>query len=381
MNFLNLKTEAFGIDISDLSLKFAKLKKKRGGLNLTSFGEIEIAAGIIEEGEVKKEEELAKIIREAVSKAKGKKIKTPYVIASLPEEKAFLQVIQLPVMENEELKSAVRFEAENYVPLPLEDVYLDFETVPPLYGKLDHLDVLIAAQPKKIVEGYVASLKKAGLSPKVLEIESQAIARALIKNQTSPFPILIIDIGATNTSLIVFSGHSLRFTTSVPVSSQNFTEAISKALKLNTTEAEKIKTKYGVGAKEEKNESGAVAAKEKDPKERAMAAAVFEASAALLDDFANQIKKYLSYYQSHASHEHLKSVDNGIAKIFLCGGGANIKGLADFLSRELKIMVETGNPWINILPRELKELPELTYQTSLKYTTALGLALRGIREG
>lgn len=376
MNFLNLKPEAFGIDISDLSLKFVKLKKKGGVLNLSSFGETEIAAGIVEGGEVKNEEKLAKFIREAILKSKGEKLRTKHVVASLPEEKAFLQVIQLPIMEKGELNSAVQFEAENYVPLPLEEVYLDFQIVPPLAGKLDHVDVLLVAQPKKIVEGYIESLRGAGLTPMALEIESQAIARALIRNEVSPFPFLMVDIGTTKTSLIVFSGRSIRFTTSIQISSKNFTEVVSKNLKLNPTESEKIKTRYGIGIEDGR----------KDPirggnlREMAMSQMIFEALTPVLASLANQIKKYLNYYQTHASHEHLKLTEKGIAKIFLCGGGANLKGLADFLSKELKIMVELGNPWVNILPRPLKEVPGLPYQMSLKYTTALGLALRGIRE-
>ena len=69
-----------------------------------------------------------------------------------------------------------------------------------------------------------------------------------------------------------------------------------------------------------------------------------------------------------------------VEKILLCGGGANLKGLANFLALELKSPVELGNPWINILPEPLKEIPELPYEKSLSYTSTLGLALRGIKE-
>ena len=122
LEFLSLKPESFGLDISDLSLKIIKLKKKRGTLSLASFGETTIPAGIIEGGEIKNEEVFARIIKEAINKVKGERLRAKYVIVSLPEEKAFLQVIQLPKMTEEELKKAVRFEAENYIPLPIEEV-------------------------------------------------------------------------------------------------------------------------------------------------------------------------------------------------------------------------------------------------------------------
>ena len=363
MDFLTLKPEAFGLDISDLSMKIIKLKKKRGVLSLASFGEAEIKPGIIEGGEIKDEVALSKIIKEAMNKIKGEKINSKYVIASLPEEKAFLQVIQMPKMTEEELKKAVLFEAENYIPLPINEVYLDSQIVNPVYNHLDHLDVLIAALPKKTVDPYVSSLKKAGLLPAVLEIESQGISRALVKNEISPFPILLIDLGATRTSFIIFSGYSLRFTSSIRVSSQKFTEAISRNLKIDLIGAEKLKLKYGLDSKDKKEGK-----------------AVFEALIPVLTDLIEQIKTHLSYYQTHASHEHLSPNGEGVSKILLCGGGANLKGLIDFLSLELKIPVELSDPWINILPEPLKEVPELPYEESLRYTAVLGLALRGVRE-
>lgn len=373
LEFLTLKPEAFGLDIADSSLKIIKLKKRGKFLGLASFGGARIKPGIIEKGEIKDKDALAKIIKEAVSKVKGEKIKTKYVVISLPEEKAFLQVIQMPLIGEEELKKAVYFEAENYIPLPIEGVYLDFQIVKPISNHLDHLDILITALPKDIVDPYVFCLKKAGLIPKILEIESQAIARALIRDEVSPYPLLLIDLGATRTSFNIFSGYSVRFTSSVPISSQKFTEAISKNLEISLAEAENLKIKYGLERKQR------LKIKSKTKKE-IEGKRIFEAIAPLLKDLVEKIKTYLTYYHTHVHHEHLPLNSKEIEKILLCGGGANVKGLTDFLSFELKIPVELGNPWVNILPEPLKEVPELSYEKSLSYTTALGLALREIKQ-
>jgi len=369
--FLTLKPGSFGLDISDLSLKIIKLKRKGKFFDLASFGEEEIKPGIIKEGEIKDEEKLAEIIKGAIKKVKGEKIRTKYVIVSLPEEKAFLQVIQMPRMSEEDLKSAVVYEAENYIPLPIEQVYLDSQIVPPVYDHLDHFDVLIAALPKKTVDPYLSSLKSAGLRPKALEIESLAVARALIKSEVTSFPVLLIDLGATRTRFIIFSGHSLRFTSSIPVSAGSFTEIISKTLKVSLAEAERLKIKYGL---EEKIELKIKDKKTEVKKERGE---VFEALVPALVDLTQQIKRYLEYYKTHASHEHLPPDGKGVSKIRLCGGGANLKGLPELLSLELKIPTELGDPWINI--PEGKKLEKLPFEKSLGYTTAIGLALRGLK--
>jgi len=87
------------------------------------------------------------------------------------------------------------------------------------------------------------------------------------------------------------------------------------------------------------------------------------------------IKRYLDYYQTHFKDRHIVSDGKRVDKVILCGQGANLKGLADFFSSNLKIPVEIGNPWVNVLPPSFKKIPELSFKESLGYTSALGLAL------
>lgn len=345
------KPGAFGLDISDLSLKIAKLDKNR----LTSFGETKIPAGIIKEGEVRDKEKLSQVIEKAVKEVKGKKLKTKYVILSLPEEKSFLDVLQIPLMKKEELEAAVRFEAENHIPLSLDEVYFDFKQVQSIFNQKNYQEVLINACPKKIVDSYVEATKGAGLQPRALEIECLAITRALIKNEISNYPLLIIDFGGTRTTFIIFSGKSLRFTSTIPVSSQKLTESISKNLNLDLAGAERLKREQGLEGKKE----------------------VFDSMIPPLTDLIEQIKTHLDYYQSHEKKAQISHYGRGVEKILLCGGGANLKGLINFLETELKLEVELGNPWSNILEEPLKEVPEMSFKDSLSYATALGLALRG----
>lgn len=360
LKFLSLEEETFGLDITDLSVKIIKLKKRGRGFRLVSYGRAEIESGIIEEGVIKDEEALVQIIKNACQNVKGKKLNTKYVLASLPEEKSFLQVIQMPKMRKNELKSAVPFQAENYIPLPINDVYLDFQTISPVKNYLDYLNVLIVAMPKKIVNSYVSCFKKAGLIPLGLEVESSAIARALIKNGADNAPMVLIDFGKNNTELIVFSDHSIRFTCSVSISSQQLTTAISKNLEISFNEAEKLKMEYGID--------------EKSPSKNTKTRKTWEAITPLLNNLTNQIQKYLDFYYGHYSNEH--SLPNEkIEKILLCGGGANLKGLPEFLSKKLEISTELGDPWTNL---SSKKINNAISKNALPFTTAIGLALKEI---
>jgi type IV pilus assembly protein PilM len=359
LNALTLHPSVFGLDISDLSLKIVYLKCQGKGFKLQCFGTFPLAPGIVQRGEIKEKDALVSIIQKAV-KSFGTKLSTKQVIASLPEEQAFLQVMQLPRMKKEELEHAVRFEAENYVPHSIEKVYLDYQVVRPFHDHLDHTDVLLAALPRTMVDPYLEVLERSGLIPQALEIESLAISRALVPKETAATPLLLVDFGATRTSFVVFSGYSLRFTASIPVSSSQLTKSIARALKLTEEKAEELKINFGLQRQDA--EQGK---------------AVFEALVPPLSDLAEQIQRHLSYYESHTAHQHLGSNQQRIKKIILSGGGSNLRGFAKFLSKELESEVILGNPWVNILKTSLKELPPLPFGDSLKYTAALGLALRG----
>lgn len=361
LKFLNLQPEIFGLDINDLSLKIVKLRKERGGFKLVSLNEVPVRPGIVKEGAIRDKEGLANIIKFAVNTVKGEKLANNYMVMSLPEEKSFSQVIQMPKMTEKELRSAVPFEAENYIPLTIDKVYWDFQVIDSHKdGETNHVDLLINVMPKPIVDAYVYSAKKAGLVPYILEVESQAIVSALVKEKQIIPPTIFIDLGQDNTSFIIFSGGSIRFTSSLSVYSGQMTQTISDKLKVNLKEAEQLKIKCGLLPGKEKKYN------------------LKECLDPILYNLADEIKRYISFYKGHVSHEYFSS-DKKIEKVILSGGGANLKGLPEFLFNELKIPIEFGNPFINMEVQRGRGL-KIPPQRALSFTTAIGLALRGAND-
>lgn len=361
-DFLTLRPRAFGLDLSDLSFKIVQLSRRGRFFHLDCAATFPLPPKIIEKGEIKEEKRLAEFIQKGI--ASLKEFRTNHVVCSLPEEQAFLQIIQMPRMEREELESAILFEAENYIPFPVKDMYLDFELLPVSGGSsVSHMDVLVAAVSKRLADSYVVCLKTAGLHPIAFEIESFAAARALVKGGKTSLPVCILDIGATRTGFGIFSGSSLKFTASIPISSGTFSEAIAKRMKVEFLRAEELKKEYGIAERRKKEGSE-----------------VFLAIIPVLSELVEQVKKYIEFYRTHFPHEHTISQQN-VERMFLCGGGAKLRGIASYLSSELKIPVEIGNPWVNILPDPVTEIPKISFEESLAYATSLGLALRGMRDG
>jgi len=335
-DYLNLNPSIFGLDISDRSLKLVKIVNR----NIVCFKEKSIQDEIIEKGEVKDVEALGNNIKEFV-----KGIGTRHVVVSLPEEKSFIRVMQLPKMSIPETKKAVLFEAENYIPFSIDNVYFDSQILKNLETK-KHTEVLLAALPKTTVDPYVEACKIAKLIPVAFETESQATARAIIEGGKTKDPVFIVDIGMTCSNFSVFRGDGLRFASFIPFSAMQYTEAIANKMKISFKKAETLKHRHGL--------ESIVGVGQK----------VYKALSMPLVDFTNQLAKHIDYYQTHTKNK----VSN--SKLVICGGGANLKSLDKYLSDKLSIEVIRGNPLVNVNKSKIPQKDLLTY------TTAIGLALR-----
>jgi len=356
MKFLKSQPDAFGLDVSDFSLKIAKLKKNGGFFDLVSWQKTEIPPGIIQKGQIQKEDELAAILRQSLKDVKGGSLQTKYAVCSLPEEEAFFRVIQLPSKAaDEDIGQMLKYELEAYVPLKIEELYYDYKVIPALGASAKFTNVLISAAPQKIVDSYLSVFKKAGIRPCVLEIESQAVARALIPKSQSLESIIILDIGAGGTGWTIFSGPTVIYTGHINISGRDFTNLISKNMNVEFKEAEELKRKIGSANDGKK---------------------VWESLVSVLTALSQEIKSVVDFYKEH-SIEFIP--DGRIAKIFLAGGDSLIKGLPEFLRESVGLPVELGNPWVNIVNQKNSSSSQpISKEESLMFATALGLALRGI---
>ncbi len=350
-NIFSPHNDVFALDLSDLSLKIVQLTCNKKGLSCFIYGQSAIPEGLIEQGEIKikKQAELAAFIKKAVLSIGKGKIKTKYAAVSLPEEKSFVDVLRLPKLKKQQINQAVTFEAANYIPVPLDEVYFDFEVINSPYPTNDCIEVLIAATPKKIIDDYILVLGLAGFKPFLMEVESLSLARALVRQDINHHPLLIVDFGQLHSSFAIFAGSSLRFTSTIPISSRELNNLLMKELNIDIKKAEEIKQTEGLWG------------------ERKILDAIIPA----LTDLTEQIQKHLDYYHSHTPANQR---NHSVEKILLCGGGANLKGLAGFLANSLKLKVELGNPWVNIFSPSSKKVLPITLEQSINYATALGLA-------
>jgi type IV pilus assembly protein PilM len=359
MNILRKKIfdlfpSSFGLDLSDLSVKAVWLDRSGSHDSVASFGSVSLALGNVVDGEIMNPEAVRGAVESLLEKAGPKRITTRRVICSLPETKAFLRIIVLPKMEKSEVKEAIKWEIEANIPLTLDQVYYDWQILDlNLTQEKGKMSVLVVAVTRSVVDQFTEVLESAGLEVIGLETESIAQARSLLAEKNEQKTTLIVDIGDRRTSFLVAIGNTPCFTSSVPLSSQMVTEAISKSLRIPFDEAESIKVKHGLGS-------------------LAMKSPVYNAVEPVLESIAMEIEKSIDFYLNNLKYS--EKVD----AIVLCGGGSNMNGFLPYLAKRLGRVVEFGNPWTNV--HLGREIPLIDRRHSVQYSTAIGLALRGLDE-
>ena len=346
---------ACGLDISENTLRFIKLKKSGSNLVITSFNEMPLESGLIVNGEIINQEKVSAAINKLIKSANGSKVKTKNIITVLPEAKTFVKVINVTAGEKEKnYEQMIKEEIKNHIPLSLEEIYLDWAILKQNNGTLT---VLVGATPKGIADTYVNTVKKSGFIPLALEIEAIAISRAIInekkEKKESNKAKIIIDFGAVRTGLSVFDHHTVQFTVSLPISGNKITETIAKTLNIDAKKAEKSKLVCGL-----------------DPEK--CEGALLKILMASINNLATNIKKSVLYYKTNYPK------GNEISEVILSGGGANFVGIDKVLSEKLKLPVTIGDPLTNLGKQKKLKMPDNKLKS---YTTAIGLALRSWQKG
>lgn len=343
-----------GLDISDRSIKYVKFAAGNG-VALETFGEKEIAEGIVVEGRIERPADFVLALRDLTALLGGR-FAPLGVVASLPEEKSFLRLVQMPVMKPEEVAGALRWQIESQIPLPAEDIAYDYEVIEPFAGHPDHLDVVITAYPKRIVDSYTAALKEAGFQPMALEMESQAIARAVLGGAHTPDAAIVIDLGRYRTSIAVCAAGSVLFTATLPVGGQAMETKIEKACAVSPEEALRLK-----------KETGFI--------KSAMDGKIYAALLPLMEALAAELLRTIAYYEDHLLHIHGSAP--GIARVLICGGDASLLGLDTYLSSRTRVPAVLADPFGSLMDMSPYPIPEIPRHNALAYTAAIGLAMRG----
>ena len=297
-----------GLDIGNHYIKITELTEKQGKYYLSAFG----IEHLSEDSPRGKLAAIKKVVQESG-------ISTKKVNISICGPSVIVRYILLPHMTKQQLESAIRYEAEKYIPFNIEEVMLN---APILEEKKEEskVRVLIVAAKKSFVEDYVKLVEGSGLEPQLIDVDSFALINSFLlsyPNKESQGIVALLHIGASFTSINILKNKVSHFMRDITIGGRDLTKLIAEKLNMDLADAENIKCNPGDREEE-----------------------IFSIITPALNNLLGEISLSFSYYEDQ--------LERGIDKVFLSGGTSKLKNLDKFLSSNLGMEVITWDPTISL---------------------------------
>ncbi len=324
-----------GVDIGTSCIKVVQISHGSQP-TLQTYGIVDIPEPISMQTTDDQVHEVAGLLKGLLDRAH---VSTKRSVMSLPNAAVFTSVIDMPKMSDQELESAMQFEAKKYVPLPFSEVTLSWTIIGENSdGKTTK--VLLIAVPKQIRDMYIKVFQLAGLNLEIIEIEALALIRSLVVDPSKND--VIIDIGAKVTGINFVRNGLLQLTRNLNIGGDTITDRIAQALNLTQPRAEQFKRDFGLNGTE----------------------FLPEAVKPVLGTIKNEVNQLIGIYRSH---------NVAVDRIVLVGGGAQLPGIVDYF-KELGAEAILGDPLARIAYPE--DVRPVLQRYSLHLPISIGLALR-----
>src|SRR3989344_476089 len=359
MNFKSVFQNLFapssylGIDIGTTSIKMVELSRSVGfkfklknyGL-LESYGHLERLNDAIQTSSLKIfEKETISLLNTLLEKTRPS---TNKVVASIPAFSSFVTLLNMPEMGDEETAKSIPFQARQYIPLPVEEVAIDWIKAGTIEDEKGNMrqQVLLISVPKEQIKRYQEIFKAVGLDLVYLETEGQALTRVLIDGD--PTPTLIVDVGSRSTSIMITDGGNVKVINQTDFAGGTLTQALSGGLNIDIHRAEELKKTVGLSGP----------------------ASEHELSTLLLpyiDAIIGEVTRLRDRYENEAKHK--------VERVVLTGGTEGLAGIGKYFEEQLMLPVVKANPFSKLdYPPELEPMISMLGST---FSVAIGLAIRG----
>lgn len=346
------------LDIGSSVVKAVQMRKVGRGFELERFGVAEIYPGVDKKSAgVDRRAARIEAIQQALSQAG---INAKNSVSSVGGESIIVRYVQLPDMPENELKGAIRWEAEDYIPFPLDEVNLDSM----ILGKSDvggarKIDVLLVAAKKELVAEHVSVLRTVGLTPSIIDVDSFAFLNSFEANYmpSASEVVALLDIGAELTNINIYLGGVSRFSRDIAIAGDTINAGIQQRLGCSIQRAEELKVKEGAPAaavsdEPESEELGGSALLDtiRGTVERITGEDLAEDSPeyvssqvirSVLINIVNEVKRSIQFFENQPNGQTVQRVAVG-------GGTSMLPNLDRFLEQELGLPVEMIDPLRNI---------------------------------
>jgi len=343
-------SEIIGIDIGQNSVKIVSLSKIGDGLALDALGEAKLPVV-----DIKTDEDRGKFLDDSEKIIKGLlddlKIKPKQVVAGLPESEIISRLVRLPPLKESEIMDALKFEAETFVPYPLDEVSIDYEIIEK--DDAGRLTIFVVAARNKLIQVYIKLFKSLGLELLALESSSIALRRTIKTNINTVERVMVVDLGERSSSIFNINKGNVYFSRSIMVGGESITRSISLGLSLDMASADEYKKAYGI-------------------KESELEGKIRSAVMPVFNNISEEIRKAMALFMEDSGGKKIELM-------ILAGGGANLPGLAEELTKFFGVEVQVVQPFSKIDTSKTRTQFNLNIE-GCRFALVTGLAMRGLVE-
>jgi type IV pilus assembly protein PilM len=327
------QAKQIALDIGGSSLVAIEVTGSADRLKLRGCWEWPLSEGLVVDGEIVDGDLFARELRAFAYQAK---LRGRTVQVAVSNQKVIVRNVDMPDMTEDELRGAIEFQAQDFIPIPVDEAVLDFLVV----GKKEsdgasRQEVLLVAAQKGMIGAFYGAIKQAGLKVAGIDVSSMALVRALVPPasflaEASETGVCrgIADISSSVSTLVVAVDNVVKFTRVINFSSERFARILCEQRGIPMSDAHSLAQRIGL--------SGPIPV-DGDLYPDEVVASTQERLGEAASELSEEIRRSLHYYQGQEQMAPL-------TELILSGRGALVKNLDHHLSEALNMPVAIGNP-------------------------------------
>lgn len=340
--FLYKDTPIIGLDISSTGIKLMSVDSKKwlvSGYASADLEPLKMKEGMELDDSTFLKDNIKSLLADKIIGS----ISSTRAAITVPTARSYTRTFTLPASAEKSLDEAVMLEAEQYIPIPVSTLYIDYQIIE--RGRKT-IVVLMSAVSKVIIDNITRSVEEAGLTPILIEPAINAVGRVLTATEDGSLPTIIVDIGPAHTDIAILDRGSIRVTGGLPVGGNSFTLNIAKKLNVSLENAHQFKVLNGLSA---------------GPRQQKLR----DALTPDLDRILVETKKVIRYYNERVNSERK------LEQLLIVGGGSNVPGIGEYFTDKLVIAARVASPWQKLDFGAIQEPPK---QFRPRYITVAGVA-------
>ncbi len=319
-----------GLDIGSMMIKAMQFKGTGENRKLAAAGVAELSQEVIDGMEEDMRETL---VAETIKKLfKDNNIRTKNVVTSLSGDDVIVRPVKLPYIPPEELPDVIAYEAENYIPLAIDQVVLDYEVL----GEVEEgegqkkISLVLVAAKEEVVDKHLQLVHAAGLNPVIIDVDCYALQNAFQDNVevAEDETVALVDIGANVTNVNILDGQTTQLSRDITIGGNEFTKEVQREFNLSFSQAEELKRQQGRVIIESDDISLSALPSQDDRSLR-----ISEALNPVLNKLLSELRRMFDFYETSGGQRN-------ISRISISGGGAKLLNIDKYLNNKLGIPVD-----------------------------------------